>query len=148
MASVTEIIDSEAGPYEWGVRDCLTTASALVEGLGGGAQIDYSLWRGMSEEKALAKAKKKFGGVAEALAVEFASWKNIEILGGDHRLLPGDIVQLHGTAMGWGETFDTAKTGDLIGFVDESFTILHWYSQGLRPVDGYQNIVRVFRCRR
>ena len=150
MASVTEILDSEAGPYEWGERDCLTTAGALVAGLSGEKfRPDYSKWHALPELEAMAKAKREFGSVAEAHASGFINYDNIVIIdaSNDQSLIkPGDIIQLRGTVMGWGGTFNTAKTGDLLGFIDASYTILHWYSLGLRPVDGYQNIVKIFRC--
>ncbi len=156
VISASAILSTEQGPYEWGIRDCLTTARAIIDGVGGRRYASrygraIGRWHRMSETRAMARIRKEFGGVGSAHAEGFGArprWYGVDVLPGDTPREPGDIVQLGGHVSVMGQAWDTATRGDLIGFVVDGCEVWHWSLTGLAMVDDGYEIRRLFRCRR
>lgn len=83
VRAVLDAIDQHAGPFEWGTRDCVTFAAAVVHGIRGAAIA--AEWRSESEAHAEIASR---GGLVRAVSA---------VLGRPYRLArrrpaDGDIV--------------------------------------------------------
>ena len=144
MAPVSAILSAEQGPYEWGRRDCLTTARALIAGLCGEC-VDLTAWHGLTEARAMACAVREHGSIAAARATTIASLERVWVAAPP--LEPGDIVELEGwVEVGAGRRESCG--GELMGFVGDECAIWHWTPTGLLPVSNAVGVARVYRCRR
>ena len=150
MSSANAVLSAEQGAYQWGTRDCLTTLNAMIEyQLGEGRGIDMHVWHGMSEPRAMAKAKKAYGSLADAHIAILQKLPGIKVLDGKaHEAQPGDIVQLEGRLATEGSGWDT-QAGAILGFVADTHEIFHWTPARLAPLgqDSDCRVAVIFRCR-
>lgn len=148
MGTVSDILSAQQGPYQWGTRDCLTTAQALIEGqLGPGRGPDYSDWHAMSEGRAIVVAAKRYGSYGAAHVAVFGALDGMDMLPGEAPLEPGDIVWLTGEVDAAGEQWDLERVGGVLGFVGESHEVFVFARPGLTPAAGAFCVERIFRCR-
>ena len=143
MAAVSTILSGENGPYEWGQRDCLTTARALIFALSG-ERVELTAWHGLTEARAMAAARRRHGSIAAARASAIASLERVWVAAAP--LEPGDIVELDGAVEVGGGRRESNR--DLMGFVGDECAIWHWTPTGLLPVSNAVRVARVYRCRR
>ena len=149
MISVNQVLSSCQGSYEWGKRDCLTVAAALIEFfLGEGAAPDYGIFHSVPEKDAYRFALKAWGSSREAHRALFSARRGVSVLsGGENATRPGDIVIMGGIIDVHGAKWDTEKKGVLLGYVTDEYDVMHWYSYGLRRTTGEYKILEVVRCR-
>lgn len=146
--SVNEALSRCQGPYEWGKRDCMTVAKALVEfRLGRGSYVNYADVHTEDEKRRYVRAVREHGTFRLALLDHFWEIAGVEVLPGDTPILPGDMVILGGTIDVEVGAWDTEKRGALLGYVTDEYEILHWYPYGLRRAAGNYKITEVVRCR-
>lgn len=148
MSKISETISLFQGSYEWGRRDCLVVATALIEmSLGPNTAPDCSAWHRMPEAKAFVEAKRKHGGVGQAYAAALAKVPGIKRYTiSEASIEPGDIVQLGGVVKVMGGEFDTEKRGHVIAVVDDSYDLLYFTPMGLRPISSMPCVYAIWRC--
>ena len=146
--SVNEVLSLCQGPYEWGKRDCLTVATALIEFfLGEGAAPPYGIFHSVPEKDAYKLALKVWGSSREAHREIFSARRGVSVLsGGETAVRPGDIVIMGGLIDVHGAKWDTERKGVLLGYVTDEYDIMHWYSYGLRRTTGEYEILEIVRC--
>ena len=144
MASVSDTLTAEQGAYKWGVRDCLTTARALAESASQEAGERYrtglARYHDMPEADAWMAALRA-GGPA-ALHCQGLGDAAIEV----YETQPGDLVFFHSAVTTRNGCWLDAGAGrELLGFVDESYEILHWTPHGLSAVINKPLVSMVLR---
>ena len=150
MAAVSAILSACQGRYEWGTRDCLTTAQAVIGGLlGADAVPDVSEFHSVSMARATALMRRRYGGYFEAHMAVLSTVPGLEIMRTERSgvLRPGDMVWLEGEISAGGERFELDAYGGMMGFVDETCAVLVFCSHGLAPAEGAFSRVMVARCR-
>ena len=147
-SSVNALLSQCQGKYEWGKRDCLTVAAALIEHfLGAGAAPEYETFHSIPEKDAYKLALDTWGSSREAHRALFSAQRGVSVLsGGETAVRPGDIVIMGGIIDVHGTKWDTLKKGVLLGYVTDEYEIMHWYSYGLRRTTGEFEILEVVRC--
>ena len=148
--SINDVLSACQGPYEWGKRDCLTVAAALMEFFLGKDQVSrYLAFHALPEKDAYTLALRAYGSSHEAHRAIFSGRDGVSILpGGETALLPGDIVIMGGIIDAHGAKWDTARKGVLLGYVTDEYDVMHWYPYGLRRTTGEYEVLEVIRCRR
>ena len=148
--SVNQLLSGIQGRYEWGKRDCLTTAVALIEYfLGEGRAPDIAIFHAMTEPQAYKLAVRRYGSYRKGLKRVLSGQRGVSILsGGENAVTPGDIVIMGGIIDVAGTKWDTSKKGVLLGYVTDEYEIMHWYPYGLRRTTGEFEILEVIRCRK
>jgi len=149
MASVNEILEAQQGRYCWGKRDCFTTSRALIEyALAKRSNMRYPKWALSKESEARRYAEHVKGGVHKVYRDVLMKVKGVQCFTKKTDLKPGDIVCLSGRPTVGPHVWDTKVRGCILGFVDESITILAWTPAGLAAVSGDYSIRETYRCRR
>lgn len=143
--SVSQILTSEQGRYEWTVRDCLTTARAVVVAKVGAERADryvggISMYHAMPELDAW-KLSMKHGGPAAHHSVGLE--KIAETV---DEPMPGDLVFFTSPV----ETrnlcrLDAGPGRELLGFVDDAYDMLHWTPSGLSIIVNQPPIGLIMR---
>ena len=149
MIGVVGALSAQQGRYQWGVRDCLTTARAVVEAQSGRV-IDYSYWHRMSEADAWRQARRRWGSIRLAHAAVFTvagldelprrRWR-------EDNFRAGDLVVLGGTVRMGHEKRDASRGHDSLGFVTPACEVWHWRSSGLAAITSELVIHGIWRCR-
>ena len=149
MSAVSETLSAHNGPYEWGVRDCVTTANALTDALlGRDSRIDTAPWHTMGHDRAVAKALHRHATLGAAYEAGFCASGALRSLRANGTpLVPGDIVVLAGEVTAGGVRWDVERLGGVLGFVGDSHEVYVFARAGLAPAQGAFLIERLFRCR-
>ena len=142
MASISQVLSSQQGPYKWGVRDCLLTAQAVIQSQGL-IPPDYSRFHQMEESVAIRSTQKIFGSMlnAHTMLFQHAGLKLVH----NHRV--GDILLLEGNISS-NSLEATINVGQItrLGFVTNNYEIWTWFDFGLYPVHKY-DVKGIFSCR-
>ena len=141
---VVDIITEEQGRYEWGVRDCLTTAARIVEARTGRPPAIKS-WRSAREATAIRRALRAHGSTAAAHTAVLGGL-GFRRMGRGADLEPGDILTLEPPVMFMEGPAWPLNDCHLLGFVAETYEVYTWTTRGLRPCGP--NIAEVHRCPR
>ena len=143
MSRFTDIISDQQGRYQWGVRDCLTTASAFVEE-SSGKPLNLNAWRLQTEARAVAKAKRIYAGAVETGHRNVLKQYGYRPLGSETPIRPGDILSL-AAPVEFPEGIAHVDHGvATLGFVADTYEIYTWSQHGLRPC--LATIIEVHRC--
>ena len=135
--TVTEALTAEQGRYEWGVRDCLTTAVAVLHALGRSAP-DYQEWRDCgSELRATCRALIRHGNIAQAHRAVFESaglrWHTPDFVHGPD---VGDVLVVIGSVRDkTGTVYEIEYPMAHLAFVSESYEAWSWRGHALAPVE-------------
>ena len=144
----TEALNSQCGAYRWGKRDCLHTATAIMNAHGvEGAR--YNSWYRYSEREAFARAKRKWGGMAGAAINYYANGlpEGLKMTFDENDIRwPGEIDFIRGVVVVDTTTWDTKEMGDLIAFRSPTYELLTWAPRGLAPVTGDYEIFGKLVC--
>ena len=140
--SASAVLSAQQGRYEWGVRDCLATALALVDAL--------------APNEAASETAAEYHALTEAEA-----WKRVVSEGGPLTVYesvlqaprvdvfePGDLVFVRSridTALGASRPAGAGK--ELVAFCDDSFALWHWTEAGLSEVVNRPRIAAILRIR-
>ena len=137
MIPVCEIITAEQGPYEWGVRDCLTTAVALVTRATDVPQ--YRNWiaglHQKSEKRAWGRAVKRGGPFKWHLENLQGHGRVVEEFGSGSLVFFQSLVRTRN-----GCALEAKRGQELMGFVDDGFDVWHWTPHGLSPVSNSPDV--------
>ena len=145
MARINDVLSAQIGEYKWGERDCLKTASMIIQAQGY-VPPDYSTWYQYTELQAIAQAKKTYGSMYEAHKELFQKAGLIFYECIPCFMVPGDIILLHGKLESnqLGITIDT-KDITRLGFLSESYEVWSWFEMGLKPL-SYFECRALIRC--
>ena len=143
-----DVFSQQSGPFQWRVKDCLTTASLVIKSYNC-IPPNYSSWHVYSNEnKATIMARKKYGTLYRGhlnmfKEVGLSMYTSMTT----HTIKIGDICLLGGiiTDTRTGIIWDTEKHGTQLGFVGNGYDIWTWFKTGLSPV-YVKCIEGVIRC--
>ena len=134
MASVSAVLGTVQGPYEYGVRDCLITALALAtDAVGPSRAAPYREWvadrHAMSEREAWKLTIWEGGELAVACRVLAGIAERVD------DMAPGDLIFIDQPMVTRNNHRLGARPGREIGaFCDESFELLYWTTTGLSTI--------------
>ena len=144
MASISRVISDCQGLYEWGKRDCLLTASAVIRAQGQ-RPPDYKSWHAMDESQAILLAIQQYDSMIKAHSEVFLN-SGLKMTHSPKQ--PGDICLLEGVLknnqLG---IFMDVKAVTRLGFVTESYEVWTWFKPGLYPLHEY-TLKGIARCQR
>ena len=144
---IAAVLSGQQGAYQWGVRDCLTTAAAAVRGALA-REPNYAPWHALPEREALRRAIQQFGSLAAGHVSVLGAVPGVAVLSpAAGAPQPGDLVCLEGEIVAPGVApWRTGSTRHLLGFVAPSCAIWTWTAAGIRPAGGDYEVTEVFRC--
>ena len=133
MRTVSAILSSEQGLYEWRIRDCVTTGLALYRHLCPRPRDEvfgiFQYYHDQPEIEAWRLAARRKG--------QLQVWRNA--LAGDavevDERAPGDFLFFNQTIFVKPSfAFDARRGRECLAFCGDDFAVLHWTPSGLKPI--------------
>jgi len=161
----TRILSEQQGRYQWGERDCLSTAALLVRDATG-KRLPIKGWQRTSEARAVVKAVQQYGSVEAGHAAVLEKVGYIPLLAeheafkqaiknygkGEDTLArlrapeiqPGDILTIATPVVFDEGPADVDHGVATLGFVADTYEVYTWAPNGLRVCSP--EIIEIFRC--
>lgn len=142
LAKLSQALDSQLGPYEWGKRDCLTTCDAIVYAFTGKHVEAYKEAWAMPEQEAMKTGLRRHESVLEGHRSVLLAQGLQEA---EEPLRPGDIVLLNGDIWIGPTLFKGGPRRNALGFVTPMYEIWHWSPDGLAAVTAPHDVACILR---